>query len=290
MHKKHFVGALLAIACLLPSLAICDRLELISLQDLGRTALQAPLSVAGFFNQAAESQEDLRAPELYEVAQGALLEPGQSGRGVLLIKRLLLELDYQVRPGDFYDRNLAEQIGHFQASQDLAQPGDEHWGKVGAATLERMRKQVTWSMYDARLGTDLAHYAQTHASGGQSFCYTYVARAIHAYTGPFLQGMHAYMAADYLADNPAFREVHVTVAELKQLPAGAIVVWDKGNSRSGHISIADGQGKEISDHVSPQMLSHYGGAGHRAFLPVSQPKFQQAKALQTAKASKSAEL
>ena len=31
---------------------------------------------------------------------------------------------------------------------------------------------------------------------------------------------------------------------------------------------ADGNGNEISDHIAPQMLAHYGGAGQRTFLPV----------------------
>lgn len=283
MRKKHFIGAMLAFGCLLPSLAICDKMELISLQDLGRTALQVPVALAGLLGQAAESQEDLRAPELYEVAHGALLEPGQSGRAVVLVKRLLMELDYPVRPGDFFDKNLSEQIGHFQEEQELAQAGDAHWGKVGSATLSRLRERVTWAMYDPTLGEGLAKYARGHASGGQSFCYYYVARAIHAYTRPFLEGLHAYMAADLLAESKSFREVRVAAKALDKLPAGAIVVWDKGNSRSGHISIADGSGQEISDHVSRQMISHYGGAGHRVFLPVAEPKFQQAKALQNLK-------
>lgn len=125
--------------------------------------------------------------------------------------------------------------------------------------------------YNAEMGQALVKFARNHTSGTRWNCYAYVARAIHAQTGPFLEGMHAYMAANQLAENPHFQEITVPVKKLKELPAGAIVVWDHGKARSGHISIADGTGHEISDHVAPQMLAHYGGAGHRTFLPVQAP-------------------
>ena len=51
------------------------------------------------------------------------------------------------------------------------------------------------------------------------------------------------------------------------LPAGAIVVWGKGTSKSGHISVAQGNGMETSDFVGNQMTYHYGGAPARVFLP-----------------------
>lgn len=123
--------------------------------------------------------------------------------------------------------------------------------------------------YDSALGKRLADYARRHISGTRWNCYAYVARAIHAQTGPFLEGLHAYEAAEQLAKSPYFKEVRVSLKELSDLPVGAVVVWDKGKARSGHISIADGQGNEISDHVAPQMLAHYGGAGQRTFLPVN---------------------
>ena len=77
--------------------------------------------------------------------------------------------------------------------------------------------------------------------------------------GKFLTGRHAYMAASQLVEVPA--------SGLSSLPAGAIVVWGKGNTKSGHISIALGDGQESSDFVGEQMFTHYGGAGARVFLP-----------------------
>ena len=62
-----------------------------------------------------------------------------------------------------------------------------------------------------------------------------------------------------------FTEVPVTSVTI--LPAGAIVVWGKGSSDLGHISIALGDGCESSDFVGPQMTSHWGGAAACVFLP-----------------------
>lgn len=121
--------------------------------------------------------------------------------------------------------------------------------------------------FDQDFGLQLANTAYARHSGGTGWCYQYVAQAIHAHLPAFLSGEHAYLAAEQLALSPAFTEIRLSPESLSALPAGAVVVWEQGRSPSGHISIADGQGREISDHVAPQMLSHYGGGGYRVFLP-----------------------
>jgi len=121
---------------------------------------------------------------------------------------------------------------------------------------------------DSFQGKLLASSAESGVSGGTGYCYQYVAQAIHSQYTPFLSGMHAYLAAEQLASNPLFKEVQVAPALLPALPAGAVVVWGQGSSESGHISIADGRGQEISDHIAPQMTAHYGGAQARVFVPV----------------------
>jgi hypothetical protein len=123
--------------------------------------------------------------------------------------------------------------------------------------------------YDAALGQALAR-ASAAISGGKAKaggrCYARVADAVDAVVGRFLSGGHAYMAASQLAARKnLFTEV--SASDLSSLPAGAIVVWGKGTSDSGHISIALGDGRESSDFVGPQMTRHYGGAGARVFLP-----------------------
>lgn len=75
---------------------------------------------------------------------------------------------------------------------------------------------------------------------------------------------HAYMALEGMKKNPFFQEMKEWDRKSK-LPAGAVVVWDKGNSKSGHISIADGQGNELSDFKGKQDDQHYGGGAAHVF-------------------------
>ena len=75
-------------------------------------------------------------------------------------------------------------------------------------------------------------------------------------------GNGAYMQAQYLKKGFYGGSMVICVH-----PAGAIVVWGKGTSTSGHISIAQGNGMETSDFVGNQMTYHYGGAPARVFLP-----------------------
>jgi hypothetical protein len=127
---------------------------------------------------------------------------------------------------------------------------------------------LTLGEFDSQLGQNLAQYAISQNTGGTGYCYQYVAQAIHAHLPGFLSGNHAYLAADQLAVSPYFKEVAISPEQLTLLPAGAVVVWSQGSSESGHISIADGRGNEVSDHIGPQMRSHYGGGVARVFVPV----------------------
>ncbi|MBI2377678.1 MAG: hypothetical protein HYV07_26995 [Deltaproteobacteria bacterium] len=120
------------------------------------------------------------------------------------------------------------------------------------------------------LGRSLAREAEREAQrrGTSGRCYNAVADAVDRTAGRFLTGGSAYMAADQLARNPRFREVKVTASQLEDLPAGAIVVWGKtAASPDGHISVALGDGREASDHVSPQLTSLRGATNFRVFLP-----------------------
>ena len=123
--------------------------------------------------------------------------------------------------------------------------------------------------YNAALGAELARASRAENGGSRyskSRCYEYVANAVDRVIGRFLTGGHAYMAASQLAARKdLFTET--SAGSLSSLPAGAIVVWGKGSSKSGHISIALGDGQESSDFIGPQMPSHYGGAPARVFLP-----------------------
>lgn len=106
-------------------------------------------------------------------------------------------------------------------------------------------------------------------------CYAGVADSL-AKVGVNVSGASAYMAADQLANCDKFTEVKVSREELKNLPAGAVVVWHHNQNgggsnvsaagkKHGHISIALGDGREASDHIQAQMTNR--DATYRVFLP-----------------------
>ena len=114
-------------------------------------------------------------------------------------------------------------------------------------------------------GAALAKDAAANANGPGGYCYKWVGQALRRH-GVNVSGASAYMGADQLAKNPKFREVKVNPQDLGKLPAGAVVVWNKGPGHPhGHISIALGNGKEASDKIRNQITNY--GTSVRVFLP-----------------------
>jgi hypothetical protein len=121
-------------------------------------------------------------------------------------------------------------------------------------------------------GSNIARIARKHARGHGGRCYEYVKDDLEK-TGIYLTGRHAYMAADQLADSDKVRELKDYPREnLHDLPAGAIIVWDKckkghGYKKhpSGHTSISLGDGREASDKIRKQMTGY--GPRFRVFVP-----------------------
>lgn len=97
-------------------------------------------------------------------------------------------------------------------------------------------------------------------------CFKGVRLALESVGIKGIGGASAYMAADQLAKHEGFKEVKISASDLKNLPAGAIVVWDRTAGKPhGHVSIALGGGKEASDHIQSQITNY--GSQHRVFLP-----------------------
>jgi hypothetical protein len=97
------------------------------------------------------------------------------------------------------------------------------------------------------------------------YCYRGVKHHLRQ-IGVNLTGGSAYQAADQLASSGRFREVQVSRGQLRSLPAGAVVVWNRGNGRRhGHISIATGDGREASDRIRRQITNYPNS--YRVFLP-----------------------
>lgn len=146
------------------------------------------------------------------------------------------------------------------ATNFLGAPGSPGFGNSNAPSV---------NMNDIKGGTEwgraLAADAGSNANGPGGYCYKWVGQAL-ARHGVNVSGASAYMGADQLAKNPKFREVSVPADQLKSLPPGAVVVWNKGPGHPhGHISIALGDGREASDKIRNQITNY--GTSHRVFIP-----------------------
>ncbi len=130
-------------------------------------------------------------------------------------------------------------------------------GGAGATSIDGVQA--------AGWGQKMADEAKNHATGSGGWCFKYVAETLRKF-GINTSGASAYMAADQLAKSDKVKEVKVDPKDLKKLPAGAIVVWNKGNGHEhGHISISDGKGKEYSDVPRTQITNY--GTQVRVFIP-----------------------
>ena len=115
------------------------------------------------------------------------------------------------------------------------------------------------------LGQKIAEAGKRNCNGTGGYCFRHVSRAL-AEVGIQTSGASAYMAADQLAKCDKLKEVKMDPKEFPNLPAGAVVVWDRGNGHEhGHISIADGSGGEYSDVYRKQTVNY--GTTPRVFLP-----------------------
>jgi hypothetical protein len=121
--------------------------------------------------------------------------------------------------------------------------------------------------YNATKGQKLANIARKNTVGFSGKCATYVKRDIEkAGLGEYVQG-DAYQCADILSKNPNFKEISTKNLDLEKLPAGCILVYDKGvsgyNKDYGHIEITDGRGFACSDGTTANIRT-----GARVFIPV----------------------
>lgn len=201
------------------------------------------------------------APSLAEIKAGQVMSLPQTGESVLQVQDLLNKAGFGVEANGRFDENTQTQVRAFQKSF-----GIEATGKIGPTTLPIL-EMAAGGVSPLAKAIAASAKAIAHSRDTVGACYNAVAEAIEAHVPEFLYGNHAWMAAAQLAAHPHFREMPAP-ADMNQLPVGAVVVWAKGSSPSGHISVYLGQGQEASDHIAPQMQSHYGGGSARIFVPV----------------------
>lgn len=124
--------------------------------------------------------------------------------------------------------------------------------------------------YNADKGEKLAQKAANNAkSSSTGYCAKGVKNAIAATgLGEYESGNACDMAA-ILKDNKNFKEVNVSKNDLTKLPAGAIVIYPKGDagysSKYGHVEIALGDGRAASDFINSNVKS---SENARVFIPV----------------------
>jgi hypothetical protein len=85
-------------------------------------------------------------------------------------------------------------------------------------------------------------------------CARYVKMAIRdSGLGSYTNG-HAYQMKSVLEKNPNFKEIPVSSVNVNDLPAGCILVFDKGtqkySSSYGHVEITTGDGRGVSDGIT----------------------------------------
>lgn len=177
----------------------------------------------------------------------------------------------QALGGTQHNSTQRDQAQAAQASQ--GQPQQQQSQAPAAQTNQAQRAEQTQaiqpsadgSAFGRRLASDANQIARSGVAGKGRNCKRGVRMALNR-QGIQLHGVSAYMAAGQLARNDRFREAKMGRQDLRNLPPGAIVVWNKGQGRPhGHISVALGNGKEASDVLRNQITNY--PTNFRVFLP-----------------------
>lgn len=110
------------------------------------------------------------------------------------------------------------------------------------------------SDYNSEKGNKLAQIALSHASGFNKQCAKYVSDALEEAGLSNGERGHAYQMRGILRNNDKFKEVKVADVNWENLPAGCILVYDKGaqgySEEYGHVEITTGDGRAVSDGIT----------------------------------------
>ncbi len=166
-------------------------------------------------------------------------------------------------------------LGYYALVTQNPQLWDLYLKSIQGTNLEAEKtkaKQSNISGYDAEKGMLLKQAAEERLKekgSTKGYCARGVNDVLQS-VGIKISRGDAYQQADKLENNKNFKKIEgLKSSDLKNLPAGAIVVWRKTEkSPYGHISIATGDGKEISDHKQKQITSLRGDTQFQVFIPV----------------------
>ena len=108
--------------------------------------------------------------------------------------------------------------------------------------------------YNAQKGERLANIALNCSVGWTGYCARYVKNSIQAANLGNYQYGHAYQMTDILKNNSNFKEISTDGVDVAKLPAGCVLVYDKGtqgySKKYGHTEITTGDGRAVSDGVT----------------------------------------
>ena len=134
-----------------------------------------------------------------------------------------------------------------------------NWGSVTSVgdsfTLNNKNKaKFSMKEYNANAGERLAKIALRNKIGWKSQCAKYVKNAIvQAGLGKYEYG-HGYQMASIMRRNKNFKEISPTEYNVNSLPAGCVLVFDRGvqgyNKKYGHVEITTGDGRAVSDGIT----------------------------------------
>lgn len=124
------------------------------------------------------------------------------------------------------------------------------------------------SDYNANAGKRLANIALKNSVGWTGYCARSVKNAIcAAHLGSYKSG-HAYQMTSILRNNKNFKEISAQEVNVKDLPAGCILVYDKGtqgySKNYGHTEITTGDGRAVSDGITQNLTKQPSSV----FIPV----------------------
>lgn len=129
------------------------------------------------------------------------------------------------------------------------------------------------NVYDADTCNKLANIAEKNAlrTNTVKWCYHGVKDSLSkaGLNNGEITGGSAYQARGVLSNHNKFTPVTVDKKDLKNLPAGCVIVWNPFTDRKGkyhkdgHIAITLGDGREASDHVQNLVI----GETYSVFVP-----------------------
>lgn len=124
-------------------------------------------------------------------------------------------------------------------------------------TTNKNKKDFSITNYDSESGEKLAQTALQDSVGFKGNCARYVKRAIEKCGLGSYQYGHAYQMTNILRGNKHFKEVSPSEFDVQSLPAGCILVYNKGaegySSEYGHTEITTGDGRAVSDGITDNL-------------------------------------